>query len=127
MPAMERILHNYPYLVAMILFALGIYTILSQENLMKKIIGTNIMSTAIFLLFISAGNIEGGVPPIVPYDGVLPAGTTFFVNPLPASLILTGIVVSFSLSAFALSIVIKLHRYYGTIEADEILKLRSGP
>lgn len=127
MPAMERILQNYPYLVAMILFSLGIYTILSQENLMKKIIGTNIMSTAIFLLFISAGNIEGGAPPIVPYGGALPAGTTFFVNPLPASLILTGIVVSFSLSAFALSIVIKLHRYYGTIEADEILKLRSGP
>lgn len=124
MDTLERVLHNYPYLVAVILFVLGIYTILSQENLIKKIIGTNIMSTAIFLLFIAAGNITGGMPPIVT-DGYGPPEGTFFVNPLPAALILTGIVVSFSLTAFALSMVIKLHGYYGTIEADEILKLRS--
>lgn len=124
MTVMERALHNYPYLVAVILFALGIYTILSQENLVKKIIGANIMSTAIFLLFISAGNITGGVPPIIT-EGYGPAEGAFFVNPLPAALILTGIVVSFSLTAFALSMVIKLHGYYGTIEADEILELRS--
>jgi len=124
MTEMERILHNYPYLVAVILFALGIYTILSQENLVKKIIGTNVMSTAIFLLFISAGNITGGIPPIIS-KGYAPPEGVILVNPLPAALILTGIVVSFSLTAFALSIVIRLHGYYGTIEADEILKLRS--
>ncbi|MBT9172276.1 MAG: Na(+)/H(+) antiporter subunit C [Syntrophomonadaceae bacterium] len=121
---MERLLHNYPYMVAVVLFVLGVYTILSQENLMKKIIGTNIMSSAIFLLFISAGNIAGGSPPIISKGYVPPEGVVL-VNPLPAALILTGIVVSFSLTAFALSIVIKLHDYYGTIEADEILKLRS--
>lgn len=124
MTAMERVLHNYPYLVAVVLFALGIYTILAQENLVKKIIGTNIMSTAIFLLFISAGNITGGSPPIISEGYALPEGV-LPVNPLPAALILTGIVVSFSLTAFALSMVIKLHGYYGTIEADEILRLRS--
>jgi len=47
------------------------------------------------------------------------------VNPIPAALVLTGIVVSLSVTAFALSVVVKLHKYYGTIESDEILEIRS--
>lgn len=119
-----RIMHNYPYFVSVVLFCIGIYTVLSRSNLMKKIIGINIMGNSIFLLLISSANIKGGSPPIVPYGGELPAGA-FYVNPLPAALVLTGIVVSLSVTSFALSIVVKLHGYYGTIESDEILEIRS--
>jgi multicomponent Na+:H+ antiporter subunit C len=118
------LLNNYPYFVSIVIFCIGIYTILSRTNLMKKIIGINIMGNAIFLLLISAGNIRGGIAPIVPHGGELPAGS-FYVNPLPAALVLTGIVVSLSVTAFALSVVVKLHGYYGTIESNEILEIRS--
>jgi multicomponent Na+:H+ antiporter subunit C len=91
---------------------------------MKKIIGINIMGNAIFLLLISAANIRGGTAPILPHEGALPDGA-FFVNPLPAALVLTGIVVSLSVTAFALSVVVKLYDYYGTIESNEILEIRS--
>ena len=124
MDTTARILHNYPYFVAMLLFCIGIFTVLSRTNLMKKIIGINIMGNGIFLLLISAGNIKGGIAPIVPHGGVLPDGV-FYINPMPAALVLTGIVVSLSVTAFALSIVVKLHSYYGTIEANEILEIRS--
>jgi len=40
-------------------------------------------------------------------------------------MILTGIVVALSVSAFALSLVVRLHQLYGTIELDEIIKIRS--
>jgi multicomponent Na+:H+ antiporter subunit C len=118
------LLNNYPYFVSIVLFCIGIYTILSRTNLMKKIIGINIMGNAIFLLLISAGNIRGGIAPIVPHGGELPPGA-FYVNPVPAALVLTGIVVSLSVTAFALSVVVKLHQYYGTIESNEILEIRS--
>jgi len=121
---LSRIIHNYPYFVSVVLFCIGIYTVLSRSNLMKKIIGINIMGNAIFLLLISAANIRGGIAPIVPHGGTLPAGS-FYVNPLPAALVLTGIVVSLSVTAFALSIVVKLFEYYGTIESNEILDIRS--
>jgi multicomponent Na+:H+ antiporter subunit C len=121
---LPRIIHNYPYFVSVVLFCIGIYTILSRTNLMKKIIGINIMGNAIFLLLISAANVRGGRPPIVPHEGVLPEGA-YFVNPLPAALVLTGIVVSLGVTAFALSVVVKLYDYYGTIESNEILEIRS--
>ena len=119
----EKLLQNYPYFVAIVLFCIGIYAILSQRNLMKKVIGINIMGSAIFLLLISAANIRGGVAPIA--QGEHLSEGLVYVNPLPAALVLTGIVVSLSVTAFALSIVVKLHEYYGTIESDEILEIRS--
>ena len=78
------------------------------------------METSIFLFFIAAGNIKGAVPPI--YN---PAqGDVLYVNPIPQALILTGIVVGFSVTAFALSIIVSLYRFYGTVHVTELMKMR---
>ncbi len=122
MSLFAKVMQNYPYFVAVVLFCIGIYTTLSQTSLMKKIIGINIMSNAIFLLLIAAANIRGGTAPIM-HDHA--SEGLFYVNPLPAALVLTGIVVSLSVTAFALSIVVRLYEYYGTIESNEILEIRS--
>jgi len=119
-----RVMANHPYFVSMVLFCIGIYAILSRANLMKKIIGINIMVNAIFLLLISSGNIRGGIAPLQS-SKVEAAAEQLYVNPLPAALVLTGIVVSLSVTAFALSIVVKINDYYGTIEVNEILEIRS--
>ncbi len=112
---------NYPYVVAVILFCLGCLCILTQHNLIKKVIGINIMETGIFLFFIAVGNIRGGIAPI--YDPALPEGI-LYINPLPSALMLTGIVVSFSVTAFALAIIVKLYHFYGTIYAPDIMRMR---
>jgi multicomponent Na+:H+ antiporter subunit C len=117
----RMIIDNINYIGAMILFIIGLYTVLTHSNLIKKIIGINIMETAVFLFFVSIGYRKGAASPI--YDTV--TGEGFFVNPLPAALMLTGIVVAVSITAFSLSIVIKIHEAYGTIEMDEIMKIRS--
>lgn len=116
------ILDNINYIGAMVLFVIGLYTVLTHSNLMKKIIGINIMETSIFLFFVSIGYVKGASAPILdPTSGQL-----VYVNPLPAAMILTGIVVAVSITAFALSIIIKIHEAYGTIELDEIMKIRSA-
>ncbi len=112
---------NYPYFISIILFCIGCLAILTQHNLIKKVIGINIMETSIFLFFIAVGNITGGVAPI--YDPALPEGT-LYINPLPSVLVLTGIVVSFSVTAFALAIVVKLYYFYGTVYAPDIMRMR---
>lgn len=117
----ELILNNINYIGAMILFVIGLYTVLTHPNLIKKIIGINIMETSIFLFFVSIGFIEGAQAPIIDPT----TGEQFFVNPLPSAMILTGIVVAVSITAFALSIVVRIHDAYGTIELDEIQKMRS--
>jgi len=117
---LELLIINFPYFVAIILFSMGTLIVLTQTNLIKKVIGINIMETAIFLFFITVGNIHGGVPPI--FDPLNP--DIIYVNPLPSVLMLTGIVVSFSVTAFALALIVKLYIYYGTISAPNFMKLK---
>ena len=108
---------------AMILFAIGLVTLLLQKNLIKKIIGLNIMDTAIFLFLTARGYIAGRGAPII-VDGIVSPGV--YVNPLPSALVLTGIVVAVSITAFALALSVKLYEYYGTLDMDKILLMAAG-
>jgi len=113
----EHIFPNIGEAVAMILFGIGFANLLFQKNLIKKIIGFNIMDTAIFLFLAENGYISGRMPPIV-VDGI--QDTAQYINPIPGGLVLTGIVVSVSVSALMLSLTIRLYRRYRTLDLDEI-------
>jgi multicomponent Na+:H+ antiporter subunit C len=117
---MENLLINYYDSASMILFGVGFMTLLLNNNLIKKIIGMNIMDTSIFLFFITKGYISGGSVPI--YDAT--QGAQNFMNPLPSALMLTGIVVAVSTTAFALALTVKIHDAYGTIELDKVIEKR---
>ena len=106
--------------VAMILFGIGFANLLFQKNLIKKIIGFNIMDTAIFLFLAEKGYITGRIAPIV-VDGI--QSVEKYINPVPGGLVLTGIVVSVSVSAVMLSLTMRLYRRYGSIDLDEISAL----
>ena len=108
--------------VAMVLFGIGFANLLFQKNLIKKIIGFNIMDTAIYLFLAEKGYIAGRMPPIV-VDGIQDVNAT--INPIPSGLVLTGIVVSVSVSALMLSLTIRLYKRYHTLDLDEItIRLR---
>jgi len=115
---MNVLFDNFIEVGSIILFAIGFTTLLVHNNLIKKIIGLNIMDTSIFLYFISIGYIDGAHAPI--YQ----EGITNYVNPIPSGLMLTGIVVAVSVTAFALALTIRLYGIYGTLELDEIMKIR---
>lgn len=102
---------------AVILFAVGFVTLLLHRNLIKKIIGLNIMDTAAYLLLTSLGYIENRLSPILVNGDTDPA---LYVNPLPAGLVLTGIVVSVSVTAVMLALTIRLYRRYHNLNLDEI-------
>lgn len=119
---LKLIIDNINYIGAFILFTIGLYTLLTHSNLLKKVIGINIMETSIFLFFVSIGYIKGANAPIID----LTNGNLTYINPLPSAMILTGIVVGVSVTAFALSLIVKIHQAYGTLELDEIMEIRSG-
>lgn len=108
---------NYGEAVAVILFGIGFSNLLLQHNLIKKIIGLNIMDTAIYLFLAEKGYIANRVAPIV-VDGVQEVEA--YINPIPSGLVLTGIVVSVSVTAIMLSLTIRLYRRYHTLDLDEI-------
>lgn len=109
--------------VAVILFGIGFTTLLLHRNLIKKIIGLNIMDTAVYLFLTSVGYIQGRTAPILT-DGITSAQN--YVNPIPSGLVLTGIVVSVSVTALMLSLTIRLYRRYHTLDFDRITLLMKG-
>ena len=112
-----NLLANYGEAVAMILFGIGFSNLLLQKNLIKKIIGFNIMDTATYLFLAEKGYIEGRIAPIV-VDNI--TSVDKYINPVPSGLVLTGIVVSVSGTALMLSLTIRLYRRYHTLDLDEI-------
>ena len=115
---MTNLCANYEEAVAMILFGIGFSNLLLQKNLIKKIIGLNIMDTAMYMFLALKGYIAGHKAPIV-VNGV--QSVDAYINPIPSGLVLTGIVVSVSVTALMLSLTIRLYRRYHTLDIDEIM------
>ena len=76
------------------------------------------MDTAVYLLLATQGYIEGRMAPIIVNGNTDP---TQYINPVPSGLVLTGIVVSVSVSALMLALTIRLYKRYHTLNLDEIL------
>jgi multicomponent Na+:H+ antiporter subunit C len=112
-----NLLANYQEAAAMILFALGFSNLLLQKNMIKKLIGFNIMDSSVYLFLALKGYIQGHKAAIV-VDGV--QSTDVYINPIPSGLVLTGIVVSVSVTALMLSLTIRLYQRYHTLDLDEI-------
>lgn len=111
---------NYEEMAAMVLFGIGFTTLLLNRNLVKKIIGFSMMDSAIYLFLAAKGYINGRVAPIV-VNGV--QSMDAYINPIPAGLVLTGIVVSVSVTALMLALTVRLYRRYHTLDIDEITAL----
>jgi len=109
----------FNYWVFAILLMIGFYAVIAKPNLIKKLIGLSLFQSAVFLLYISMGRVEGGTAPIFSDN----AETALFSNPLPQVLILTAIVVGISTLALGLGIVVRIREEYGSIEENEIAEI----
>lgn len=115
-----HLLTNYFETVSIILFGIGFTMLLLHRNMIKKIMGLNIMDTSVYLFLAAKGYIQGRKAPII-VNGV--TDTAAYVNPVPSGLVLTGIVVSVSVTALMLALTIKLYRRYHTLDLDKISML----
>ena len=104
----------FNYWVAVTLFVLGLVIVIDSHNMIKKLIGLNLLQSAVFLLFITMGKVSGGHPPI------LDQSIEIYSNPLPHVLILTAIVVGVATMALGLALVVRIRRVYGTVDENEI-------
>ena len=117
---LDNLLMNYEEAAAIILFGIGFTTLLLQRNMIKKIIGFGMMDSAIYLFLAAKGYIDGRKAPIVT-GGV--TKMEFYINPVPSGLVLTGIVVSVSVTALMLALTVRLYRRYHSLDIDEITAL----
>lgn len=146
----DIVIARFNYWIYVILLMIGLYAMITKNNLIKKLIGMSIFQTAIILFFVSVGVKEGATIPIISHHGhdaahpesgshgsegagegdhisapekIDPDG---YANPLPHVLMLTAIVVGVATLGVGLAVAQKIHRDYGTLEENEILeKIRS--
>jgi len=111
-------LYNYIYYIgAFGLIFIGLYIVLTRNNLIKVIIGLSILDTGVNLFLISVGYISKGTAPIFSKPGIKAEN---MVDPVPQALVLTAIVIGVSVLALALSLAIKLYQHYGTLNLRKI-------
>ena len=117
---LESLMENPYEIAAIILFGIGFTSLMLQKNMIKKIIGFGMMDSAIYLFLAAKGYIEGRKAPIV-VNGV--TDMSAYINPIPSGLVLTGIVVSVSVTSLMLALTVRLYRRYHTLDIDEITVL----
>jgi len=98
-----------------VLVACAVYLVLSRD-LVRIMLGLTILANGANLLIFTAGRVTRGAPPLIPGDMTAPEGA--IANPLPQALILTAIVISFSLTAFALVLTYRAYVAMRTVDVD---------
>jgi multicomponent Na+:H+ antiporter subunit C len=112
---------RFEYCMTAALILVGMYGIIVKRNLVKKLIGLNILQTAIVLLFVSLGLKDGGTVPILPHGSHAPSGE-IYMSPLPHVLMLTAIVVMVATSGVGFALLIRIYRRYGTLDESHLLR-----
>ena len=113
---------HLPYWLFIVLMLSGLFIVVSEGNLIKKIVGLNIFQTSVFMFYISIGKVSRGTAPIIIAEGTNNSNLVYS-NPLPHVLILTAIVVGIATTALGLALIIRIREEYNTVEEDEILKI----
>jgi len=118
------LLSKLNYWIYIVLMMIGLYAMIAKKNLVKKIIGMNILQTAVILFFISVGAKNNATIPIIIHAHETEshaAHAVNYINPLPHVLMLTAIVVAVATLGVALALIIKIFQQYQTLDEDEIL------
>lgn len=119
-PATMDWVGNAPYVVIALLVLLALYAILTHKNLIKIAIGISVLDSAVNMLLVLIGYRHGGSIPIYYLKGAYES----MVLPTPQAFTLTAIVIALATTAFLLSLIILIHKHYGTLNVDEIRRLR---
>ncbi len=99
-----------------VLFTVGLYMMM-RRSLTKVLIGLMLLGQAINLLIFTAGRLERASPPLIPPGA---SELTHSADPLPQALILTAIVISFGVTAFALVLARQTYTVLGTNDMNEL-------
>ena len=131
------------YALSIYLMFVGFVVMFSSRNLIKIVLGLDLLETGVNLIFVTFGyffdvtrvdndgfiHFGKAVAPIYP-SGV--AGSPekmeslrrYFVDPLPQALILTSIVIGVAILSLLLALTLKVYRKFGTLDIDKIRELK---
>lgn len=104
-------LHFY-LIFAIFLYMLGLYTLASSKNMVKLVMGIEILVAAVNLNFIALGAFTTG------------PSTIDSVDPLVQDFVIISICIGGAIAVVAMSLIVKAYRHYGTLDIRELRRLR---
>lgn len=97
-----------------LLYAAGVYLIL-RKSMVKMLLGIMLLGNGTNILIFVLGKITKGSPPVI--GEAHKVFQDLYADPIPQSLILTAIVISFGLTSFA---IVLLKRVYALLDSDDL-------
>lgn len=107
-----------------LLVLIGFWGILRHRNILRIIIGFSLIDTGMHIVLVATGYITGGTAPIIDEALGIKEAATRTVDPIPAALVVTAIVIGFSVTAIMLSFAIRLHAARKTLSIDALTESR---
>ncbi|WP_209787001.1 sodium:proton antiporter [Ensifer adhaerens] len=107
-----------------LLVLIGFWGILRHRNILRIIIGFSLIDTGMHIVLVATGYITGGTAPIIDEALGIKEAATRTVDPIPAALVVTAIVIGFSVTAIMLSFAIRLHASRKTLSIDALTESR---
>ena len=105
-----------PYALAVWLFVVGLYGVVTSKHLIHLAVCLVVMQSSTYVLLLSIGYVNGGGAPIF---ADVPKGTRA-VDPVVQALTLTDVVVSVAVSALLLAMAIQVRKRTGTEDPDRL-------
>ena len=108
-----------PYALAVWLFVVGLYGVVSSRNLVHLAVCLSVMQSSTYVLLLSIGYVNRGTAPIF---ADVPKGTRA-VDPVVQALTLTDVVVSVAMVALVLALAIQVNKDKETLNPDELAEM----
>lgn len=109
-----------PYAVAIWLFVVGLFGVVTSRNLIHLIICLAVVQSSTYVLLLAVGYRLGAAAPIF---ADIPVGTPA-VDPVVQALTLTDVVVEATVSALLLALAVQAHKRFSTLDPDELRAMR---
>jgi multicomponent Na+:H+ antiporter subunit C len=109
-----------PFAIAAWLFLIGLYGIVSANNLIRAILSLTVVQSATYLVLLGIGYSHGAQAAIF---ADIPQ-TSKAVDPVVQVLVLTDIVIEATVTAMLLALAVQAHKRFGSLDPQDLRALR---
>ena len=109
-----------PFAIAAWLFLIGLYGIVSSQNLIRAILSLTVVQSATYVVLLGVGYAHGGRAPIF---ADIPQ-VSKAVDPVVQVLVLTDIVIGATVTAMLLALAVQAHKRFGSLDPHDLRALR---
>lgn len=103
-----------------VLVLVGIWGMLRHRNILRIIIGFSLINTGLHIVMVATGYVTGNTAPIIDKALSISEATARAVDPIPAALVVTAIVIGFSVTAIMLAFAIRVYDATKTLSIDAL-------